>query len=49
MGLPRRDAEHHPYADYCSWPDDVRYELIDGVAYAMGWCIQATASSRSTR
>jgi Uma2 family endonuclease len=36
MGLPRRDIEHHTYADYCSWSDDVRYELIDGVAYAMG-------------
>jgi len=36
MGLPQRDIEHHTYADYCSWPDDVRYELIDGVAYAMG-------------
>ena len=36
MGLPRRDIEHHTYADYCSWPDDARYELIDGVAYAMG-------------
>ena len=36
MGLPRRDIEYHTYADYCSWPDDVRYELIDGVAYAMG-------------
>jgi len=23
------------YADYCSWPDDERWELIDGVAYAM--------------
>ncbi|MCF8150213.1 MAG: Uma2 family endonuclease [Burkholderiaceae bacterium] len=36
MGLPRRDIEYHTYAEYCSWPDDVRYELIDGVAYAMG-------------
>ena len=36
MGLPRRDIEYHTYADYCSWPDDARYELIDGVAYAMG-------------
>ena len=36
MGLPQRDVEYHTYADYCSWPDDVRYELIDGVAYAMG-------------
>ena len=36
MGLAQRDLEYHSYADYCSWPDDVRYELIDGVAYAMG-------------
>ena len=36
MGLPQRDVEYHTYADYCSWPDDIRYELIDGVAYAMG-------------
>ena len=36
MGLPQRDLDYHTYADYCSWPDEVRYELIDGVAYAMG-------------
>lgn len=36
MGLPQRDFELHTYAEYCSWPEDVRYELIDGVAYAMG-------------
>ncbi len=35
MGLPRRDSEHHTYADYRSWPEDCRYELIDGIAYAM--------------
>ncbi len=35
MGLPLRDAEHHTYADYCRWPEDARYELVDGVAYAM--------------
>ena len=23
------------YADYCAWPDDERWELIDGAAYAM--------------
>ena len=23
------------YGDYCSWPDDERWELIDGEAYAM--------------
>ncbi len=35
MGLPRRDAIRHSYADYLSWPNDLRYELIDGVAYLM--------------
>ena len=35
MSLPRRDEHRHTYADYCSWPDQPRYELIDGVAYAM--------------
>jgi hypothetical protein len=27
---------HWTYADYCGWPDDERWELIDGVAYATG-------------
>jgi len=36
MALPQRDREHHTYADYRHWPEDVRYELIDGFAYAMG-------------
>jgi len=36
MGLPlRHPAERYTYADYASWPEDTRYELIDGVAYAM--------------
>ena len=35
MGLPRRDLEHHTYGDYLAGPEDVRYELIDGIAYAM--------------
>lgn len=35
MGLPPRDSERHTYADYLSWPEDVRYELIDGRAYLM--------------
>lgn len=30
-----RDHEHHTYGDYLHWPDDVRYELIDGDAYLM--------------
>jgi Uma2 family endonuclease len=35
MGLPRRDQQTYTYADYRDWPESVRYELIDGVAYAM--------------
>lgn len=35
MSLPLRDEQLHTYAEYCSWPDQPRYELIDGLAYAM--------------
>jgi Uma2 family endonuclease len=35
MGLAQRDNEYHTYGDYLTWPEDVRYELIDGVAYLM--------------
>ncbi|MDP2832400.1 MAG: Uma2 family endonuclease [Pseudomonadota bacterium] len=35
MGLPQHKTEYYTYADYQTWPDDTRYELIDGVAYAM--------------
>ncbi|MEO7402680.1 MAG: Uma2 family endonuclease [Burkholderiales bacterium] len=35
MALAKRDDRLHTYADYCSWADDARYELIDGFAYAM--------------
>ena len=35
MGLPLRDTQRHTYREYRTWPEDVRYELIDGVAYAM--------------
>ncbi len=31
----KRDEKHYTYADYCTWDDDGRWELIDGVAYAM--------------
>ena len=33
MPLPRRDTLHHTYADYLTWPDGERDELIDGIAY----------------
>lgn len=35
MGLPLRDHQHHTYSEYLTWPDDVRYELIDGQAITM--------------
>ena len=30
-----RVEKHYTYADYCTWDDGTRWELIDGVAYAM--------------
>lgn len=36
MGLPLRKTEQHfTYRDYRQWPDDERWELIDGTAYQM--------------
>jgi len=35
MGLAQRDRERHTYGDYLKWPEDARYELIDGIAYLM--------------
>lgn len=35
MVLALRDHRRHTYADYLAWPEDVRYELIDGEAYLM--------------
>jgi len=30
-----KDNEHYTYADYCSWDDGKRWELHEGIAYAM--------------
>lgn len=36
MGLPIKKAEYKfTYKDYSTWPDDERWELVDGVAYNM--------------
>ena len=35
MGLALRTDKHYTYADYLTWPDDARYELIDGEAFLM--------------
>ena len=34
MSLPEK-CQRYTYADYCTWDDDERWELIDGVPYAM--------------
>ncbi len=31
----RAERKRYTYDDYCTWPDDERWELIDGVPYAM--------------
>lgn len=35
MGLALRDRDRHTYADYLTWGEDARYELVDGMAYLM--------------
>jgi len=36
MGLPiKKEDRKYSYADYLEWPNDERWELIDGVAYDM--------------
>jgi Uma2 family endonuclease len=36
MSLPAlKQDQHYTYADYCTWPEEERWELIDGVAYNM--------------
>ncbi len=36
MGLPVRKLEEiYTYSDYASWPDEERWEIIEGVAYDM--------------
>jgi hypothetical protein len=33
MPLARKTNKKFTYTDYVTWPDDERWELIDGVAY----------------
>jgi Uma2 family endonuclease len=35
MSVMQRDSKQHTYAEYRTWSDDTRYELIDGIAYLM--------------
>ncbi len=34
MPIPK-EKEPYSYKDYCGWPDEERWEIIDGVAYDM--------------
>ena len=35
MAPPKHATERYTYGEYLHWPDDVRYELIDGQAWRM--------------
>lgn len=35
MGVALRKEKHYTYADYLQWPDDTRYELIDGEVFRL--------------
>lgn len=35
MSQPAPRIDYFTYGDYCHWPDEERWELIDGQAYAM--------------
>ena len=35
MGLEPRKEKRYTYDDYLQWPDDTRYELIDGEAFRL--------------
>ncbi len=35
MPIPKEKNEKFTYRDYCQWPDEERWEIIDGIAYDM--------------
>ncbi|GAB4540128.1 MAG: Uma2 family endonuclease [Thermodesulfovibrionia bacterium] len=35
MPLPLKKETRYTYSDYLTWPDDERWEIIDGIAYNM--------------
>ena len=35
MPLPQKTSQKYTYADYITWPDEERWELIEGTAYNM--------------
>ena len=52
MEAARKLEERYTYADYCSWPEDERWELIDGIAYALAtptWAHQRVSMAISSQ
>lgn len=46
MGYPiKKKDKKYTYADYLTWPDDERWEIIDGVAYRMIFEMSASPAS----
>ena len=35
MAIPLKENQRYTYTDYAAWDTDIRYELIDGIPYAM--------------
>lgn len=33
MSLPQGEGKEYSYADYLTWPEGERWEIIDGIAY----------------
>lgn len=56
MPLPLRDQHRHTYAEYCSWPEDVRYSVIcdrtklddRGCRGAPDWVIEVLSPSSAS-
>ena len=48
-----KEDKRYTYTDYCTWDDDERWELIDGVAYAMSpapaWMHQGISINLATQ
>jgi Uma2 family endonuclease len=49
MALAHRLPRRFTYADYCRWPDDQRWELIDGAAWDMSPAPSTAHQEVSTR
>jgi hypothetical protein len=49
MGLALKDTQHHCYGDYLTWPEDNRYELIDGSVVAVHGRSRSNQKTQSLR